>query len=248
MNKQTAKLYLSFAAAFLVMHYTGKALMNLPYIFNAVVVFVAVLVTVLLLNKLVHSKSINTSISDIGFGKTNLSGLAPGIFVSAALLCSYPLLGYLLNASITLADSWQWNTIGLMFTAGVAEEILFRGYLFGGLRRNMNFRKAAFISTICFALAHIVMFTYMDCPVALLSTLLAVATSIPLAFLFEKGNNTVWSPAIVHTAIRTVGLVVTTDEKHFMQFSMLWISTCMILPYIVLLFYKKFRAIWTKRP
>ncbi|MBL7702977.1 MAG: CPBP family intramembrane metalloprotease [Ferruginibacter sp.] len=208
---------------------------------------VAVLVTVLLLNKLVYGKGIKTSFNDIGLRKTNLPGLVPGIFISAALLCAYPLLGVFLNIDITLADGWQLNIIGLMFTAGVAEEILFRGYLFGGLRRNMNFRKAAFISTICFALAHLVMFTYMDWPVALLSTLLAVATCIPLAFLFEKGNNTVWSPAIVHTAIRTVGLVVTTDEKHFMQFSMLWITACMILPYTVLILYKEFRTIWTKR-
>lgn len=248
MNKHTAKLYLSFVAAFLVMHYTGEVLMKLPYVFNAVVVFIALLLTVLLLNKLIHGKSIKTSISDIGLRKTNLSGLAPGIFVSGALLCTYPLLGYLFNASITLAGSWQWNVIGLMFTAGVSEEMLFRGYLFGSLRRKMSFRKAALLSALCFAAAHLFMFTYMDWPVALMSTLLAVATSLPLAFLFEKGNNTVWSPAFVHTAIRTVGLVVTTDEKYFMQFSLIWIAACMILPYIVLIFYKEFRAIWTKRP
>lgn len=243
MNKQTVKLYLSFIAAFFVMHYTGEVLMKLPYISNAVVVFVAVLLTILSLNKLIYDKSIKTSISNIGLRKTNLSGLAPGIFVSAALLCTYPLIGYLLNASITLANSWQWNMIGLMFTAGVAEEMLFRGYLFGSLRRKMSFRKAVLISALCFTAAHLVMFTYMDWPVALLSTLLAVATSVPLAFLFEKGNNSVWSPAIVHTAIRTVGLVVITDEKYFMQFSMIWIAACMIVPYIVLIFYKDFRAI-----
>lgn len=99
------------------MHYTGEVLMKLPYIFNAVIVFIAVSLTVLLLNKLVHGKSIKTSLSDIGLRKTNLSGLAPGIFASAALLCTYPLPGYILNTSITLADSWQWNIIGLMFTA-----------------------------------------------------------------------------------------------------------------------------------
>ena len=152
----------------------------------------------------------------------------------------------MLTTCISLADNWQWNVIGLMFTGGIAEEMLFRGYLFGSLRKNMSFKKAVFISTICFALAHLVMFTYMDWPVALLSTILAVAISAPLAFLFERGNYTVWSPAIVHTAIRTIGLVITVDEKHFMQFSLMWITACMILPYIVLMFYKAFRAIWSK--
>jgi membrane protease YdiL (CAAX protease family) len=247
MNKQNAIFYLIFFAAFLVMHYTGEALMNLPYIVNAIVVLAAVLLVVLLPGKLVYRKSILIIISDIGLRKTNLSGLAPGIFVSVALLCTYPMLGYLLNASITSSESWQWNIIGLIFTGGVAEEMLFRGYLFGGLRKEMSFRKAALISAICFTLIHLFMFSYMDWPVALLSTLLALATSIPLAFLFEKGSNTIWSPAIVHTAIRTIGLVVTVDEEHFMQFSMAWITACMIQPYIILIFYKEFRAIWTKQ-
>lgn len=221
--------------------------MQLPYIVNAVIVFAAVFIVILLLNKLVHGKSMNTTIHNIGLRKTNLSGLAPGIFVSTSLACTYPLIGNFLNTGISLADNWQLNIIGLMFTAGVAEEMLFRGYLFGSLRKNLSFRKAALISTICFALAHLVMFTYMDWPVALLSTFLAIATSVPFAFLFERGSNTVWSPAIVHTTIRTIGLVVTVDEEHFMQFSLMWITACIILPYIVLTFYREFRLIWTKQ-
>lgn len=246
MNKQNIRVYFVFFAAFIVMHYTGEALIKLPYIVNAVIVFAAVFSIILLLNRLVHGKSMKTIIHDIGLRATNLSGLAPGIFVSTVLLCAYPLIGYMLTTRIALADNWQWNVIGLMFTGGIAEEMLFRGYLFGSLRKNMSFKKAVLISTICFALAHLVMFTYMDWPVALLSTILAVAISAPLAFLFERGNYTVWSPAIVHTAIRTIGLVVTVDEKHFMQFSLMWITACMILPYIVLMFYKAFRAIWSK--
>jgi hypothetical protein len=246
MNKKNLNTYLGFIVAFLVMHYTGQALMKLPYIFNAILVFAAVLMAMLLFSKLTEGKTVKSTISDMGFRKTNLPGLAPGIFVSLALFGSYPLLGYLLNTGIKPVDGWQWNITGLMFTAGLAEEMIFRGYLFGSLRRKMGFRKAVLKAAICFSAAHLVMFTYMDWRVALLSTLLAVAISVPLAFLFEKGNNSLWSPAIVHTAIRTVGLVVTVDEKHFMQFSLLWIVICMTTPYLVLIFYKKFRAVLIK--
>lgn len=247
MRRSDLKLYLSFIAAFLAMHYTGTALMKMPYILNAVIVCAVVFFVILFFNKVLNSKSVKTTIYETGLRKTNLPALAPGIFVSVALLITYPLLGYLLKTSIMLAENWHWNLAGLVFTAGVAEEMLFRGYLFGSLRRKMSFRKATLLSAICFTLAHLFMFTYMDWPVALLSTILAIATSLPLAFLFEKGNHSIWSPAIVHVAIRTVGMVVTNDEKHFQQFSLLWISACMIIPYIVLLFYKEFRAIFQKK-
>jgi membrane protease YdiL (CAAX protease family) len=243
MNKQHVKLYSIFATAFLVMHFTGAMAAGLPYILNALITSVIVFGALLLLLKRNSKSSLNKIISETGLKKSSLKSISPGIIISIVLVLAYPLLSLLLNAKIMLAKNWLLNLAGLFLTGGLTEEMLFRGYLFGSLRRKISFRKAVLISAICFTLAHLVMFTYMDWPVALLSTLLAVATSVPLAFLFEKGNNTVWSPAIVHTAIRAIGLVVTVDEKYFMQFSMMWIAACMILPYIVLMFYEEFRSI-----
>lgn len=247
MNKQKAKLYLLFTTAFLVMHFTGAMVAGLPYIVNALITSITVFGAFLLLLKWNGKRSLNNIIIETGFKKSGLKSISPGIIISIVLILAYPLLSLLLNAKIMLAKNWLLNLAGLFLTAGLTEEMLFRGYLFGSLRRKLSFRKAVLISALCFTLAHLLMFTYMDWPVALLSTLLAVATSAPLAFLFEKGNNSVWSPAIVHTAIRTIGLVVTVDEKYFMQFSMIWIAACMMLPYIVLMFYNEFRSIWTKQ-
>jgi membrane protease YdiL (CAAX protease family) len=247
MKQAHFRLYLIFTVTFLVMHFTGTMVSGLPYILNALITGATVFGALFLLLKWNGAGSVKKIISELGFRETGLKSILPGIILSAALVLSYLLLSLLLNAKLMLAKEWLLNLAGLFLTAGLTEEALFRGYLFGGLRRNMSFRKAVLISAICFTLAHLVMFTNMNWPVALLSTLLAVAVSVPLAFLFEKGNHTVWSPAIVHTAIRTVGLVVTVDQKHFMQFSMMWIAACMMLPYIVLMFYKEFRLIWIKR-
>jgi membrane protease YdiL (CAAX protease family) len=247
MPNNNFKLYLVFTVTFLVMHFSGLIAADLPYIVNALITFAIVLATLLLLLWVSSGNAVKDSFSSIGLHKTGYNSLLPGIIVSAALLFAYPLLGFLLNTKIVLAKDWHLNLAGLFLTGGLAEEILFRGYFFGSLRQKMNFRKAVFLSAILFSLAHLLMFAYMDWPVALLSTLLAIASSVPLAFLYEKGGNTIWSPAIVHTTIRTVGLVVTTDEKLFMKFSLLWITVSMVLPYIVLLFYKDFRSAWTNK-
>lgn len=246
MKKQSMNLYLIFIAVFLVMHFTGVMVSGLPYIINGLITSVVVFATLLLFLRWNNDNSLKETIKHIGFYKANLKCLQPGIIIALALLFSYPLLSFSLNTKAFLAEGWYLNIAGLFLTGGLCEEMLFRGYFFGSLHKNMNFRKATLISAIFFTLAHLVLFIYMDWPVALLSTLLAIASSVPLAFLYEFGNKTVWSPAIVHTTIRTVGLVVTTDENHFMQFSLLWITVCMVLPYIILLFYKDFRVIWTK--
>lgn len=247
MKNASAKLYVIFIVVFLVMHFTGAMVAGLPYFVNALITSATVFGAFLLLQQWNSKRSLNKIISETGFKKSGLKSILPGIIISTALILAYPLLGLLLKAEIMLAKNWLLNLSGLFLTAGLTEEMLFRGYLFGSLRRKISFRKAILTSALCFTLAHLLMFSYMDWPVALLSTLLAVAISAPLAFLFERGHNTVWSPAIVHTAIRTIGLVVTVDEKYFMQFSMMWIAACMILPYIVLIFYNEFRSIWTKQ-
>lgn len=228
------------------MHFTGVIVAKLPYILYALITSITVIGLLLLILKWDNKSSIISISNNLGFKKTNLKSIAPGIILSLALLLTYPLLSILLNVKIFLAEDWIYNLIGLSLTAGIAEEMLFRGYLFGSLRREMNFRKAAILSSVLFTLAHLVMFIYMAWEIALMSTLLAISTSIPLAFLFERGNNTLWSPAIVHTVIRTIGLVVTTNEIYFMKFSLLWITVILVLPYIVLLFYKDFRTIWSK--
>jgi len=235
--------YITFFTVFLVMHFTGLLVAGLPYVLNAMITSLVVLGTLLVC---VWRKGdrLPDLAKKTGTGKATRKDLLPGLVLATALLLSYPLLGAFLHAELFLAKDWLLNLAGLFLTGGLTEEILFRGYLFGGLRQKQDFRKAAINTAIFFSMAHLLLFAYMSWPVALLSTLLAGASAVPLAFLFEKGNNTVWSPAIVHTVIRTIGLVITTDEKHFPLFSLLWITLCMIIPYLVLFFYRDFRAIW----
>lgn len=245
MQNSKLNLYMIFIATFLVMHFTGVVVSDLPYLLNGLITSGTVLVVLLVLLLSTSEYSFKDTVRSIGIHGTNLKGIFPGIIISTVLLLTYPLIGHLFNAEVSLVQNWPLNLVGLLLTGGLTEEVLFRGYFFGSLRRKMSFRKAVVISAVFFTLAHLLLFAYMDWPVALLSTLLAIASSVPLAFLFEFGNGTVWSPALVHTSIRTVGLVVTTNEHHFGQFSLLWIIASIVVPYIVLLFYKDFRNSWT---
>ena len=243
MIKINLKLYLVFILAFLVMHFTGLLVKDLPYISNAVIVFALVLSTVLLISRVFYASDVESTFSEIGFRKAGLQEILPGIIISVVLLFMYPLLGYLLGTEIRMTNNWQLNMIGLLLTGGLAEEILFRGFLFRRLRLQMGFKKAAFISTIVFAMAHLLLFIYLNWTVALLSTLLAAGLSLPFAYLFERGGNALWSPALVHATIRTVGLVFTTDQQNFMALSSAWIIMSLVIPYIVLLLYKDFRSV-----
>lgn len=241
MKTARMRLYLFFIAAFLIMHLTGVFVEGLPYIYNALITFSIVLPSLLLFEWRLQKRRYPDILHDLGLHKASFYQISPGIVVSAILLLLYPLFGYFFHTRIFLHEDWLLNLAGLCFTAGLAEEMLFRGFLFRRLRETMQFKKATLISMVLFAAAHLLLFTYFDWQIALFSTLLSVLIAAPLAFLFEKGNNTVWSPAIVHITVRTIGLVVTTSEQNFLKLTLIWMVGSMVIPYVVLVFYKDFR-------
>lgn len=247
MLRSPFQLYAGFIAVFLVMHGAGVLAGQLPYIFNALITFSAVLFALLVFEKAYTGKSYGKIIEDLGFQKARFADIVPGIVISTALLLLYPVFGYLLNTKITLHEDWLPNLAGICLTGGLMEEMFFRGFLFRHLRESMSFKKAVWVSALLFSAAHLLLFTYMDWPIALSSTLLAVFMSVPLAWLFEWGGNAVWSPAILHATIRTIGLVVGTSESKFMSLALMWMLGGMVVPYLVLLFYVGFRKIWKQQ-
>ena len=53
-------------------------------------------------------------------------------------------------------ESTGFNTLGAAIVVGILEETLFRGMLFGLLRRDMNWRWAAVFSALLFACVHFI--------------------------------------------------------------------------------------------
>lgn len=241
-----SKLYLCFLVVFLIMHVTGVLAGPLPYIYNALITFSVVLFVLLAVEKWFFGNSFKHILQDLGLHKTRFVSIIPGVIIVLALLLLYPAFGHFLSTTITLHENWLPNLAGVCLTGGLAEEMFFRGFLFRRLRESMSFKKAILVSTMLFSAAHLLLFTYMDWAIALPSTILAVFMSIPLAWLFERADNTIWSPAMLHATIRTIGLVVTTSEANFMYMALIWMLGGMVIPYIVLLFYKDFRHRWKK--
>jgi len=218
--------------------------MGLPYLCNALITFPVVLISVLIFDKWYSGDSASVVIYKIGFHKTSLKNCLPGIFAAVSLLLMYPAMSLIFGFSIYLSDNWFMNLCGLFLTGGLAEEMFFRGFLFRHLRKNMSFKKAGITSMFLFSAIHLLLFAYMDFYIALFSTMLAIAISIPMSYFFERADNTVWSAAIVHTVIRTIGLVVTVKEEDFMKFTLFWMICCMIIPLLIIILNKNFRNAW----
>ena len=87
----------------------------------------------------------------------------------------------------------------LLFTgivvAPVVEEIVMRGFLFGGLRQRLGWVKAALVSSALFGALHLSIAAFL--PTASLGLL--------FCFLYQRSNS-IWPGIILHTLINGVGL------------------------------------------
>lgn len=128
--------------------------------------------------------------------------------MAAAILVSAGVRGF----SLALVPSAAWFALGIFAQGGVAEEVLFRGFLFRRLRATRPFWRAAWVAAIPFVGVHMLLFLTMDFATALAAVLLAVSLSFPLAWLFEASGNSIWPPAIVHAVIQGVPKVVASAD------------------------------------
>ncbi len=168
----------------------------------------------------------------LGLGLPDRRGLFGALIPCLLLLLVIPLYFHLSKASWSLYPGWARLLVGLFAQAGIAEEVLFRGFLFRHLRQGRSFLGAAMVASVPFVLVHLSLFLTMPWPIATASVLLAVLISFPLACLFESGGNTIWGPALVHWVVQGVVKIIVV-EGGGVGFPVLWMLASAVIPFVV---------------
>jgi len=71
--------------------------------------------------------------------------------------------------------------------------------------------------------------------VGLLGTLIAVAAAFPMAYLFERGNNTIWAPVVLHVATHSIRLL-DISEPQYLTAVAIWLLLQIGMVFLVYLF------------
>ena len=175
------------------------------------------------------------ALRELGLGRPSGAGLLLAAAISGALLGVLPGFALATGTTIALEPGWSAFLPGLFAQAGIAEEVLFRGYLFGHLRRGRSFWRAAVIATGPFVLVHLILFTSMAWPIALAAVVLSVTLSFPLARMYELAGRTIWAPAVVHTVVQGAIKVIAATGPAAAYLPLVWMAAAASLPFCVFL-------------
>ena len=169
------------------------------------------------------------------FGRATARGMGAAAAVSVALILVPAVAAGFAGWTLRLDDRIVVTAIGLFAQAGIAEETLFRSYLFGHLREGRSFWRAAWLSIAPFAAVHLFLFWTMPWPIAAAALALSCVISFPLAWLYELGGRTVWAPAVLHAVIQGLIKVVVVSGPGSEGLPLIWMAACAVLPLVLLL-------------
>jgi membrane protease YdiL (CAAX protease family) len=194
-----------------------------------------VVAATMLAERLWFAPTLTAAARALGLGAPRRAGLLVAIAIGILLVSVVPLYARIAGTSWNLETGFHRLLPGLFAQAGIAEEVLFRGYLFGHLRRGRSFARAATLSMIPFVAVHLLMFFTMPWPIALAALLLAVAISFPMAHLFELGGATIWPPALLHFVVQGTVKVVALGGEPASAFPLVWMAAGIVIPMLALL-------------
>jgi membrane protease YdiL (CAAX protease family) len=203
----------------------------------ALIVTVIMVLVALLFERQAFKHNAAQGLRAIGYGKPNPRAILVAISIGLIMLAFFPIFSLVTGAQITLKADWLWILVGAIALNGIGEETLFRGYVFGGLRREagLSFRQAGFISMGIFAAVHLLLFVGNPFFVGLLGTLVAVSAAFPMAYLFERGNNTIWAPVVLHVATHMIRLVDISQPQYLTAVA-IWLLLQIGMVFLVFLF------------
>jgi membrane protease YdiL (CAAX protease family) len=211
-------------------HVTTTNLTNSLYGEYGLLACALALATALVVERLAFGRGPLAALRALGLGRPGRRALAAAALIALLMVATWPLYAVATGKALALRSDWLWLAIGIVAQYGIAEEVIFRGYLFGHLRAGRTFRRALLISTLVFAAAHLPLLATNGLPVAVGAIALAVISSLPFVWLFELGGATIWAPVIVHAAAHTPKLLApgTLD----MTAELAWIGVVMVVPYL----------------
>jgi membrane protease YdiL (CAAX protease family) len=202
---------------------------------------------VLLVERLLFHRPFARGARLVGLGRPAGTGMLAAVVVSLLLLAAFPLYAWLTGARLRLYPGWLLLLPGLFAQAGIAEEVLFRGYLFGHLRQGRGFWQAVLVAVPPFLAVHLPMFFYMPPAVAAAAVLTSLVISFPLARLFELGGGTIWAPALLHWVVQgAIKLLLVADrpsDPEQLRFTLIWLVLSMTLPWLAFAFGRRRPAV-----
>jgi membrane protease YdiL (CAAX protease family) len=221
-------LILQFGVTFLV------SIFDLTW--SALIGTAAMLGFTLAFERIVFARRPVEALSALGWGRANSRAVLVAVILIIPMFAFFPIVSLIWGVPIELRSNWLWILVGAVVLNGIGEETLFRGFIFGHLRRaGLSFVRAGLIALLIFTAIHLLLFAQNPFVIALAGTVIALVASFPLAYLFERAGFSIWPTVILHVATHAIRLVA-IPEPYSITVLVAWLVMQIGIPFLILVF------------
>ena len=182
-----------------------------------------------------YRRPLREAVRALGLGRPDRRSVTVSAAISALVLLVWPATALLTGASIPLRPDWPVVLVGILTLHGLAEELVWRGFVFRRLAQGRSFWTAVCWSMPLIAVTHIPIVVTSGPAIGFGAMLVAAITSIALSRLYVMGGGTLWAPALLHAAIDSFKLVV-LPAAALAVYPFLIIGFSLVVPLLVIAF------------
>lgn len=177
---------------------------------------------------------VNALLAVVGLGVPAPRAVVVAGLLGIALVACLPLLAAIFGTTLEIRSGAAVLALGIFLQAGIAEETLFRGFLYRHARERRSFWRASLYAAVPFVAAHLLLFVTLEPAVALAALLVSVSLTFPLARIFDYAGGSIWPGAIVHAVVQgAIKLVEPAGEALALTLS--WMAVAAVAPWLVFL-------------
>jgi len=189
----------AFLATFVVAWAALDQLVTSPPNVASALISLGAALAVLVVGELVFGHgSVRSLPLRLGFGRPAPRAIVAATVVGGAVVVTYLAGATLLDIPVELRSNWPMVLVAAMLFHGLAEELVWRGFVFGHLRRSADFWPAVVRLVPLIALTHVPIILGNGLGLGVLAVMSAAVTCLPFAYLWERGRHTIWGPTILH--------------------------------------------------
>jgi membrane protease YdiL (CAAX protease family) len=169
----------------------------------------------------------------LGLGRPVVRALVVAGIVGASVFLCLLLGARVVGVTLELRENWPSVLLAALIFHGLAEELVWRGFVFGHFRQSTTFWRAVAKSVPLITLTHVPILFMSGVAIGVVAILTASLTCLPFAYLWERGGGTVWAPALLHGLIDSWQLFERTYPD---RFSVVILTAVIVVPMSVFLF------------
>jgi membrane protease YdiL (CAAX protease family) len=208
-----------------------------PTTLSALIALSAILPVLVVSERVATRRPLAEIATRLGLRRPSARAVLAATVVGGAVVATFVAGAALLGIDLELRSNWPTVLVGALLFHGIAEEIVWRGYVYGRFRRTAMFKTAVLRSMPLIALTHVPIIASNGLGVGTLAVVTAIITCLPFAKLYDRGGNTIWAPAILHGLVGTWQLFERTFPA---QFSLVVLIGSIITPLATFAFGDRF--------